>query len=104
MKPILTLSLLALFLGARLAAAESNTLSSAEKSSGWQLEQALIQALTARYPQRVAIEDQSGWDRAFTNEMRKVFGSFYGKERLADRGDSGVAARVVVRRVFSGWL
>ena len=38
--------------------------------------QALIQALTARYPQRVAIEDQSGWDRAFTNEMRKVFGSF----------------------------
>ncbi len=40
------------------------------------VEQALIQALTARYPQRVAIEDQSGWDRAFTNEMRKVFGSF----------------------------
>ena len=40
------------------------------------VEQALIQALTARYPQRVAIEDQSGWDRAFTHEMRKVFGSF----------------------------
>lgn len=40
------------------------------------VEQALIQALTARYPQRVAIEDQSGWDRAFTNEMRKVFARF----------------------------
>lgn len=40
------------------------------------VEQALIQALTARYPQREAIEDQSGWDRAFTNEMRKVFARF----------------------------
>ena len=40
------------------------------------VEQALIAALTARYPQREAIEDQSGWDRAFTNEMRKVFASF----------------------------
>ncbi len=40
------------------------------------VEQALINALPARYPQREAIEDQSGWDRAFTNEMRKVFASF----------------------------
>ena len=40
------------------------------------VEQALIAALTARYPQREAIEDQSDWDRAFTNEMRKVFGRF----------------------------
>ncbi len=37
MKPILSLSLLALLLGVRLAAAENNTLSSAEKSAGWQL-------------------------------------------------------------------
>ena len=37
------------------------------------VEQALINALPARYPQREAIEDQSDWDRAFTNEMRKVF-------------------------------
>ena len=33
----------------------------------------LINALTARYPQRDAIEDQSGWDKDFTAEMRKVF-------------------------------
>lgn len=38
MKPILTLSLLAVLLGARLsAAAGHNTLSAAEKSAGWQL-------------------------------------------------------------------
>jgi hypothetical protein len=38
MKPILTLSLLALVLGARLcAAAGNNTLSAAERSAGWQL-------------------------------------------------------------------
>lgn len=37
------------------------------------VEQALIRALPARYPQRETIEDQSGWDRAFTAAMRKVF-------------------------------
>ncbi|WP_020697506.1 tetratricopeptide repeat protein [Reyranella massiliensis] len=37
------------------------------------VEQALIRALQARYPQRDAIEDQAPWDKAFTVEMRKLF-------------------------------
>ncbi len=40
------------------------------------VEQALIHALPARYPQRETIKDQSGWDEAFTREMRAVFGRF----------------------------
>jgi len=36
-------------------------------------EQALIQALTMRYPQRNPIEDQSQWDKAFTREVRKLY-------------------------------
>jgi tetratricopeptide (TPR) repeat protein len=43
----------------------------AEKASP--LEQAIIHALPARYPQREAIEDMAPWDKAYTNEMRKVF-------------------------------
>jgi tetratricopeptide (TPR) repeat protein len=37
------------------------------------VEQALIRALLARYPQREPIEDQSGWDKAYTKAMRAVF-------------------------------
>jgi len=37
------------------------------------VEQAMIKALAARYPQREAIEDMAPWDKAFTNEMRKIF-------------------------------
>ncbi len=37
------------------------------------VERALIQALPARYPQREPIEDQSAWDSAFTDAMRKLF-------------------------------
>jgi tetratricopeptide (TPR) repeat protein len=37
------------------------------------VEQALIRALPARYPQREAIEDQTTWDKQFTVEMRKLF-------------------------------
>src|SRR4030095_3790215 len=37
------------------------------------VEQALIQALRERYPQREPIEDQSGWDKAFTRTMRTLF-------------------------------
>jgi tetratricopeptide (TPR) repeat protein len=37
------------------------------------VEQALIAALTVRYPQREPIEDQSDWDKAFTREARKLF-------------------------------
>ncbi|MGE0424969.1 MAG: tetratricopeptide repeat protein [Reyranellaceae bacterium] len=48
------------------------------------VEQALINALPLRYPQREAIEDQSAWDKAFTVEMRKVYGRF--------RGDLDVAS------------
>ncbi|MBK0401283.1 tetratricopeptide repeat protein [Limibaculum sp. M0105] len=40
------------------------------------VEQALIQALPARYPQREAIEDMAPWDKAYTNEMRKIFESW----------------------------
>ncbi len=37
------------------------------------VEAALITALPARYPQRDPVEDQSGWDKAFTAAMRPVF-------------------------------
>jgi tetratricopeptide (TPR) repeat protein len=37
------------------------------------VEQAMIRALPARYPQREAIEDMGPWDKAYTREMRKVF-------------------------------
>lgn len=40
------------------------------------VEQALIRALPVRYPQRDPIDDQSPWDKAFTREMRSVFGKF----------------------------
>ncbi|MFZ5780665.1 MAG: tetratricopeptide repeat protein [Pseudomonadota bacterium] len=40
------------------------------------VEQALIRALGARYPQREPIEDQSGWDKAFTRTMREIFQAF----------------------------
>ena len=42
------------------------------------VEQALIKALPARYPQREPIEDQRPWDKAFTVEMRKLFSAFPG--------------------------
>src|SRR5262249_44280703 len=42
------------------------------------VEQALIRALPARYPQREPIEDQSAWDKAYTRVMRQVFGDFRG--------------------------
>ncbi len=48
------------------------------------VEQALINALPLRYPQREAIEDQSAWDKAFTREMRKVHAAY--------RGDLDVAS------------
>jgi tetratricopeptide (TPR) repeat protein len=37
------------------------------------VEQAMINALPARYPQREAIEDMAPWNKAFTEEMRKIF-------------------------------
>ena len=37
------------------------------------VEQALIEALPARYPQREPVEDQSDWDKAYTRAMRAVF-------------------------------
>jgi tetratricopeptide (TPR) repeat protein len=37
------------------------------------VEQALIRVLSARYPQREPIEDQSPWDKDFTKAMRAVF-------------------------------
>ena len=42
------------------------------------VEQALIRALPARYPQRQAVEDMTPWDKAYTGEMRKVFSAFPG--------------------------
>jgi len=42
------------------------------------VEQALIKALAIRYPQRTPIDDQSDWNKAFTREMRRVFGQFPG--------------------------
>jgi tetratricopeptide (TPR) repeat protein len=40
------------------------------------VEQAMIRALPARYPQREAIDDMAPWDKAFTIEMRKVFEAY----------------------------
>jgi len=40
------------------------------------VEQAMIRALPARYPQREAIEDMTPWDKAYTKEMRKIFSAF----------------------------
>jgi tetratricopeptide (TPR) repeat protein len=40
------------------------------------VEQAMIKALTARYPQREAIDDMSPWDKAYTGEMRKIFAAY----------------------------
>jgi tetratricopeptide (TPR) repeat protein len=37
------------------------------------VEQALIRALPARYPQRETIEDQAPWDAAYADAMRPVF-------------------------------
>jgi hypothetical protein len=37
------------------------------------VEQAMIHALPARYPQREAMEDMAPWDAAYTKAMRKVF-------------------------------
>ena len=37
------------------------------------VEQALIRALPARYPQRGPLDDQAPWDAAFADAMRKVF-------------------------------
>ncbi|MEM9551929.1 MAG: hypothetical protein AAGA05_12185 [Pseudomonadota bacterium] len=40
------------------------------------IEQALIDALAERYPQRDTIADQSPWDHAFADAMRDVFARF----------------------------
>ena len=40
------------------------------------VEQALIRALPARYPQREAIEDQAPWDAAYADAMRSVFHAY----------------------------
>jgi len=42
------------------------------------VEQSLIEALSVRYPQRDPIEDQTGWDKAFTRQMRKLYKTFAG--------------------------
>jgi tetratricopeptide (TPR) repeat protein len=54
--------------------AMQNALANASRATP--VEQALINALPARYPQREAIKDQRGWDKAFTVEMRKVFNKY----------------------------
>jgi tetratricopeptide (TPR) repeat protein len=40
------------------------------------VERDLIEALAARYPQREAIDDMAAWDKAYSIEMRKVFGTY----------------------------
>jgi tetratricopeptide (TPR) repeat protein len=49
-------------------------LAHAEKASP--VEQAMIRALLARYPQREAVEDMTPWDKAYTKEMRRVFEAY----------------------------
>ena len=48
----------------RAAQAHKDELTSAER--------ALVEALPSRYPQGTPIEDQSGWDQAFAEAMRRV--------------------------------
>ncbi len=40
------------------------------------VEQVLIRALPARYPQREAVEDQAPWDAAYADAMRSVFHAY----------------------------
>ncbi|MDI1284825.1 MAG: hypothetical protein PSV46_10540 [Reyranella sp.] len=54
--------------------AMQNALANASRATP--VEQALINALPARYPQREPIKDQRAWDKAFTVEMRKVFAKY----------------------------
>jgi hypothetical protein len=54
--------------------AMQSALSHAAKASP--VEQGLIQALPARYPQREALEEMAPWDKAYTKAMRKVFDAF----------------------------
>jgi tetratricopeptide (TPR) repeat protein len=51
--------------------AMQGALARAERASP--VEQALIRALPARYPQREPIEDQAPWDAAYADAMRRVF-------------------------------
>ena len=57
------------------AAYDAMQLALAHVGQATQVEQALIQALPARYPQRDPIEDQSAWNDAYTDAMRAVFGA-----------------------------
>ena len=62
---------------AALAAAHDamqGALARAERASP--VEQALIRALPARYPQREPIEDQAPWDAAYADAMRRVFHAY----------------------------
>jgi len=54
--------------------AMQGALGHAEKASP--VEQAMIRALPARYPQREAIEDMAPWDKAYTREMRRIFAAY----------------------------
>jgi tetratricopeptide (TPR) repeat protein len=40
------------------------------------VERAMVEALTARYPQRDAIDDMTPWDKAFTRKMRELFAAY----------------------------
>jgi tetratricopeptide (TPR) repeat protein len=40
------------------------------------VEQVLIRALPARYPQREALEDMAPWDKAYTRQMRQAFEAY----------------------------
>jgi tetratricopeptide (TPR) repeat protein len=54
--------------------AMQGALAHAERAS--LVEQALIRALPARYPQREAIDDQAPWDAAYADAMRRVFHAY----------------------------
>ena len=54
--------------------AMQGALARAERASA--VEQALIRALPARYPQRDPIEDQAPWDAAYADAMRRVFNAY----------------------------
>jgi tetratricopeptide (TPR) repeat protein len=49
-------------------------LAHADKASP--VEQAMIRALPARYPQREAVDDMAPWNKAFSKEMRQVFEAY----------------------------
>lgn len=58
------------------AAFDATQAALAEREGTTPMEAAMIEALTARYPQRDPVEDMAPWDRDFADAMRRVYADF----------------------------